>query len=78
VASEPVMNFIYSITNDGKQIQKKFEWDANPQDVIMTLFSCMIGDIKTNIQPDAYEEILNYLVLQYKALLLPTQVANAE
>jgi hypothetical protein len=74
----PVMNFTYSIINDGKQIQKKFEWDASPQDVIMTLFSCMIGDIKTNIQPEAYEEILNYLVLQYKALLLPTQVVDAK
>lgn len=68
---QPEPNFTYSIINDGNQIKKQFDGIATPQQVIITLFSCMIGDIKTNVAPEEYENILDFFITQYKAQLLP-------
>jgi hypothetical protein len=72
------ISFTYNITNDGHVIKKDFNGEASPQDVILTLFSCMIGDIKSNIHPSEYENILGFLVTQYRATLLPNVIADVK
>ena len=72
----PVISFTYTINNDGKTITKNFVGDWSPQDVILTLYSCIIGDIKTNIMPEQYKTMLDFLDNHWRQALLVNPVAD--
>jgi len=71
------IDFTYTITNDGNNITKKFDWTAPAQDVVLTLLSALISDIKANIDPNDYEKMLNFIWTQYAEKLLPDMLEKS-
>lgn len=65
------IDFTYTITNNWDKISKKFDGKAAPQDVIMTLLSCIIADVKTNLEESAYGQFLDIIWTEYAKQLLP-------
>ena len=72
------IDFTYTITNNWDTIKKDFKWTASPQDVVMTLLSCLISDVKTNLQESAYEEFLDIIGIEYAKQLLPHLLEKKE
>ena len=72
------INFTYIIRNDGKTISKKFEWQATPKSVVATLLTILINDIKYNVDPSEYKEVLDLIGTQYARELLPELLETPE
>ncbi len=72
------INFTYIIKNDGKGITKKFEWTWGTEDVLLTLLTVLIQDVKTNINPEGYESFLNFIWTQYATELMPEKLITAD
>jgi len=70
------INFAYVIKNDWKQISKKFEWEWGSEDIILTLLTVLISDVKTNIAPEGYKSFLEFINIQYVKELMPELIEN--